>query len=243
MARKRRTNKPKAIPKRPRKSDAVREPWTPWGKWAKARRERVERRKREREQRRADRRRARQLRRLRRRRLTARGAVFLGLIVLACVVGGLVLFLLGRPYPWEAIGDTARVLELSNTLDERRERWQRLAVRHYTIEVSYTTDEARCGPVIVEVRDGEIVEPPTPAEGHWFPAKTCDKMLDTLTIDDAFVWLDHELENVRPGSTNLSVDFDPDFGYPTHARADTYEDDRLPGCCWEATWHDLRPLD
>jgi hypothetical protein len=228
--------------RRTRKKTAKRDPWTPWGKWAKARRERIARKKREREKRREDRQRARQLRRLRRRRVTARGAIFLGLVALACVIGGLVLVLLGRPYPWEAVDDTAEMLALSRRLAERHARWDRLAVHHYTIEVSYTAGQVRCGPITLEVQDGRVLDPPTATGGHWFPEETCDALLDSLTVEGAFDWLQGQMADFRPGSTYLTVEFDPDFGYPVDAERGVYGD-QFPGCCWRATWRDLRPLD
>ncbi len=218
-----------------------REPRTPWGRWAKARRDRIEARRREREKRRLERQRARQLRRLRRRQLIARSTVFIGLMGLACGIGSLVLLLLGPPYPWQALEDVARTLQLSRALEARRERWERLGIHHYTVEVEYRGQEARCGPVEIEVRNGEIVNPPGPSEAHWFPASVCDRQLDLLTIEGAFEWLEQELGQFRPGRTYLYATFDPDFGYLTILRAGVYGEDP-PRCCQEATWSNLRPL-
>ncbi len=236
-ASRRKRDSPQKAPKVPE-----REPWTPWGKWAKARRERRERKAREREARRAARRRARELRRMRRRRLTARGIVFLALLVLACGIGGLVLLLLGRPYPWEAVGDVTEVLRLSRLLSERRARWESLAVYHYVVEIEYTdTSGAWCGPSTIEVQAGQIMDLPSSRDTHWFPPETCAALFRDLIPDHAFEWLEQQLARYRPGETYLSIRFDPDFGYPVYAEAGVYGEP-APGCCWKVTWQALRPL-
>lgn len=219
-----------------------REPRTPWGQWAKARRERREKKVREREARLAERRRARQLRRMRRQRLTARSAVFLGLGALACGIGAAVLMLLGRPYPWESVGDVTAVLQLARHLPERQARWESLAVNHYTVEIEYIDEDGTwCGPALVEVRSGRIVTPPSPAETHWFPAGACDGLFDNLILERAFGWLERQVEAYRPGRTFITAQFDPDFGHPVHAEAGVYGE-MGPGCCWTVTWRDMRPL-
>ncbi len=218
------------------------EPWTPWGKWAAERRRRKEQRQREREKQRAERQRARMLRRMRRRRLTARGAVFIGLMVLACGIGGVVLVLLGRPYPWEALGDVTGVLRLTRSLPEHRARWESLAVHHYMVEVEYIAGETWCGPAVVEVRNGHIVELPSPAETHWFPSQVCDSLLESLIFEDVFDWLQGHLDHFVPGGGSyIHITFDEDFGYPTYAEVGVYGAE-VPGCCWRATWRDMRPL-
>lgn len=229
--------------KKPTRSpNKKREPWTPWGKWAKARQERIARRKREREERRTQRRNARNFRRMRRRRFTMRGVVFLGLLVFVCAVGGIVLLLLGQPYPWQSVQDTASVLSLSDKLNKNRARWESLAVNHYTIEASYTAEDVRCGPVTIEVQDGRIVNAPEGNEGHWYPAETCDDLLEHLAVDGAFGWLELAIDDYHPGSTRLTMQFDPEFGYPTLGQSTVYREP-FPGCCWKATWADLRPLE
>lgn len=237
-----RKQKPGKRSTRSKKSAAPREPWTPWGKWAKARKERIERRQREQEKRREQRRRARQLRRLRRRRLAARGGIFLGLLGLACGIGFLVLMVLGRPYPWEALRDVTKALQLSQTLAESRERWENLAIRHYTVEVEYTAHQVRCGPVTLEVRGGEIVRSPRPDQTHWFPREVCDSLAGSLTIEGAFDWLDRQTQQFQPGRTYLHAEFDPGFGYLTYVEVGVYGDERPPDCCWTVTWRNLRLL-
>jgi hypothetical protein len=217
-----------------------REPWTPWGKWAKARRERIERKKKEKEDRRKQRIRARQIRRL----VASRGTVFLGLIVFACVIGLVVTLVLGRPYPWESLRDTNQALLVSQTLPEREARWESLAIYHYTIEIEYRDEgsEVWCGPATIEVKDGVVVDLPTPVDTHWFPMKTCNALLDRLVIEESFDWLDEQLAQIKPAQTYLRASFDPDFGFPAKAEAGVYRDPE-PGCCWVVTWQDLRPID
>jgi hypothetical protein len=219
-----------------------REPWTPWGKAARARRERKARQQREREQRKMERVKARQLRRMRRRLITARGFVFLILLILTCAIGGIVLLLMGRPYPWEALADVNEMQQFSQTLEENRARWESLGIRHYAVEITYQDDSGTiCGPAVVEVRDGTIEEKPSARDTHWFPADDCDRLLDNLTIDRAFDWLDEQSTLYRPGQTDFDVTFDPDFGYPIRAQTNAY-DEPVEGCCWTVTWAGMRPL-
>lgn len=224
------------------KPASQREPWTPWGKWAKARRERIEQRRKERENRRKQRRRKREKRRLRRRLLATRGIVFLGLVGLTCGIGLFVLLFLGRPYPWEAVRDVIELMQLSQALSERRERWESLAIHHYTIEVAYMEGQTRCGPVMLEVRNGQVVDPPGPDRLHWFPAEVCDALLTSLTVEGAFERLDRQLSQFQPGESYLQATFDPGFGYLTDIEVGIYSYERLPGCCWSVTWRNLRLL-
>ncbi len=225
-----------------RQPEPQREPWTPWGKWARARRERIARREREREERRVLRRRARELRRIRRRRFLARGGVFLLLGLFACGIGGLVLVLLGRPYPWQSLRDVAVVLEISSSLEEHRARWESLGMDHYRVEVEYRAGSIWCGPATIEVREGRVAVAPSPATAqHWFPPDTCDALLERLVPDNAFDWLEDKTEQFTPGQTYLRARFDQDFGHPVEASGGSY-DDETPDCCWRAVWADLRPL-
>ncbi len=219
-----------------------REPWTPWGKAARARRERKAREQHEREQRRQERLNARQTRRMRRRLITARGLVFLILLIITCAIGGIVLLLMGRPYPWEALADVGEMQQFSQTLEANRERWESLGIRRYTIEIHYQDDNGTiCGPAVVEVWDGIVEDKPSARDTHWFPADDCDELLDDLTIDGAFGWLDEQSALYRPGQTDFEVSFDPDFGYPTWAQTTAY-DEPAAGCCWTVTWSNMRPL-
>jgi hypothetical protein len=238
MARK----KPQKTPKNPQPA-REREPWTPWGKWAKRRRERIEQRRTEREQRRIARQKRRRLRQLRRRQVTARGVGFLLMILFACAIGVLVLVLLGRPYPWESFRDVNAVLATTDELAANRDRWQSLAVTHYTVEVEYVSSATRCGPVRIEVLDGQIQGDPSADATFWSPPAVCDDQLDRLVIDGAFTWLRSALIDFLPGSTRLQITFDDSFGYPTHAESDVYDpDDAIDGCCWRADWRDVQPI-
>jgi hypothetical protein len=219
-----------------------REPWTPWGKAAKSRRERKARKQAERERQKMERIEARRIRRTRRRLITARGFVFLILLIVTCAIGGIILLLMGRPYPWEALSDVSAMQQFSQTLKENRERWESLGIRHYLVEIQYQDDSGTiCGPVMVEVRDGIVEDKPSARETHWFPADECDKLLDDLTIDRAFDWLDEQSALYRPGQTDFEVTFDPDFGYPRWAQTSAY-DEPVAGCCWTVTWANMRPL-
>lgn len=221
-----------------------RKPWTPWGKWLKRLRERRERKQQERRERRQKRQEARRKRWARRRLITTRGLVFLGLLVLACTIGGLVILLLGRPYPWESISQVRHVLDLTDRIDSQRERWESLAIDHYQVEIEYTDqDETRCGPVTIEVQDGDIVKMPSPDDTHWFPAERCVQLFGNLIIDQSFVWLEQRVSEYQPATSFLDIVFDDSFGNPVRAEAGVYDqDDRTPECCWQVSWHDLRPL-
>jgi hypothetical protein len=219
-----------------------REPWTPWGKAAKARRESKARKQAERERRQLERIEARRVRWTRRRLITARGLVFLILLIITCAIGGIVLLLMGRPYPWEALADVNEMQQFSQTLEENRERWESLGIRHYLVEIQYQDDSGTiCGPVTVEVRDGIVEDNPSARDTHWFPADECDRLLDNLTIDNAFGWLDDQSALYRPGQTDFEVTFDSGFGYPNRAQTGAYGEPAA-GCCWTVTWADLRPL-
>lgn len=233
-----------AAPKKTSTKSQESEPWTPWGKWAKARRERIEHKKQEKEERRRQRIQARQIRRMRRRLVVTRGTVFLGLIIFACIIGLAVTLLLGRPYPWESLRDTNQALLISQTLSERKARWESLAVHHYTVDIEYKDEgsEIWCGPANIEVKDGLVINPPTPVDTHWFPLDTCNALLDSLIIEQSFDWLDNQLTQIKPAQSYLRASFDPDFGYPVRAEAGVYQDPE-PGCCWVVTWQNLRPID
>jgi hypothetical protein len=227
-------------PDTPRKATPTQEPWTPWGKAAKARRLRKERRQREHEDRRQQRQHARQRRRTRRRTLTLRGLAFVGLMLAACLVGFVVLLLLGRPYPWEALQAVDKTLALNHELEANRSRWEALAIDHYLIEVEYSDGEGvTCGPGDIEVEDGEVVATPRGTEAHWTPRRTCDAIAERLAVDAAYGWIDESLEDYHPGETRFEVAFDGVFGYPTVAEQGTYGDP-TPGCCWRASWRNLR---
>lgn len=223
-----------------RKPTPAREPWTPWGKAAKAHRLRQERRQREREDRRQQRQHARRRRRTRRRTLTLRGLAFVGLMLAACLVGLLVLLVLGRPYPWEALQAVDETLALNHELAANRTRWEGLAIDHYLIEVEYSDGEGViCGPGDIEVEHGEVVATPRGTEAHWTPRATCDRIAEQLAIEAAFDWLDESLRAYRPGETTLEIAFDGVFGYPAAAERGVYGEP-TPGCCWRAAWRDLR---
>jgi hypothetical protein len=241
---------PKKTAKRAHKSPGKRDPWTPWGKWAKARRERIERRQREREERRLRRQQARRRRRMRRRVRIARGFVFLGLIVLAFAIAGVVFLVIGRPYPWDMIEDVVRAQKIGQALGDQQARWDSLGITHYTVEITYQKGATRCGPAVVEVGAGRILDQTERADTHWFPPEDCDALLDALLIGESYDWLTGQLDAFRPGRTYLYVEFDPDFGYPTRANGGVYESsliyvstDDPPGTRWDVTWRDLRPLD
>jgi hypothetical protein len=221
-----------------------REPWTPWGKWLKRRRERRERKQQERQERRQKRQEARRKRWARRRLITTRGLVFLGLLVLACTIGGLVILLLGRPYPWESVSQVRHVLNLTDQIDSQRERWGSLGIDHYQVEIEFTDqDETWCGPVTIEVQDGDIVNMPSPDDAHWFPAERCTELFGNLIIDQSFTWLEKRVSEYQPATSFLDIAFDDSFGYPMRAEAGVYDqDDRTPECCWQVSWRDLRPL-
>lgn len=242
---------PKKAAKRASKSPAKpRDPWTPWGKWAKARRERIERRQREREERHLQRQQARRRRRMRRRIRVARGFIFLGLIVLAFGIAGLVFLAIGRPYPWDIVEDVERAQQINQALDDQQARWDSLRITHYTVEISYQKETTRCGPTVVEVSRGRILSQTRQGDTHWFPPETCDALLDALLIGESYNWLTRQLNAFRPGRTYLYVEFDPDFGYPVRASGGVYEHsliyvstDDPPGTRWEVTWQDLQPLE
>lgn len=220
-----------------------REPWTPWGKWAKQRRERIEQKRREKEERRRLKIEARRRRQLRRRKVTARGVAFLGLFGVACGVAFLVLSLLGRPYPWEAVRDLTALIQASGTLEERQARWDSLAVRSYRVDITYVEGTTQCGPATLEVRDGLLAALPPAGAQQWSPAEVCNALAEQLLIDGAFSWLEQEIQGFEPGQSYLRMQFHPDFGYPTYAEAGVYqEEDRWQGCCWRVTWGNLLPI-
>ena len=236
MARK----KSKKTPNNPQPA-RQREPWTPWGKWAKRRRERIEQRRKDRDQRRIARQKRRRLRQLRRRQVTARGLGFLLMVLFACAIGVLVLVLLGRPFPWEALRDVNQVLETTDALYTNRDRWESLAVMHYTVEVEYTSGATHCGPVRLEVENRVVHGEPADQATFWSPA--CDDQLEQLVIEGAFVWLEGALSDFRPGDTQLRMSFDETFGYPLEAERDVYDPDDITGdCCWRVTWRDFQPI-
>ncbi|NDJ54127.1 MAG: hypothetical protein GYB68_13740 [Chloroflexi bacterium] len=223
-----------------------REPWTPWGKWRKRRQEAKARREREREERRRQRELARMRRERRRRILTARGAVFIGLMGFACLIAFAILALLGRPFPWEALIDVAQVQQIDNLTQQTEERWDSLGISHYQLDVEYIdhNSDTHCGPVTIEVRDGEVVNDPGPDAGHWFPIAACEGILSEMTVEGAFTRVQRASNDYLPGTTRLRATFDTEFGYPTWAEAEVYdEEDRLDGCCWTFTWQNLQPID
>jgi hypothetical protein len=226
------------------KQPPAREPWTPWGKWNKRRKEELERRRIEREQRLREKQRQAVLRRLRRRRVTLRSGVFLGLMVLACLIGFIVLLLLGRPYPWEAFRDVTGAMTLSQEAENKQQRWNELGIDHYTVEVTYISGATRCGPVMIKVENDEITGDPLRNAEQWTPREVCSMLLTEFTVDGAFQWLDAELNALRPGETYLRASFDPILGYPTSLKAGTY--DLLAAgsadCCWQAEWKSLQPI-
>jgi len=229
---------------KPKHTTPSRDPWTPWGKWLKRRREQRERKQREREAHRQQRQAARRKRWVRRRLVTTRGLVFLVLLVLACAIAGLVIALLGRPYPWESIAQVRRVLALSDEINTQRARWESLAVDHYEVEIEYTDqDETWCGPATIEVQGGMIVNPPSPDDTHWFPSHRCTELFDYLVIARSFTWLERRVSDYRPAASYLNITFDESFGNPATAEAGLYNPDlRTPECCWRVTWRNFRPL-
>jgi hypothetical protein len=224
-----------------KKLKSERDPWTPWGKWAKRRRERRERRRREREERKRQRR-LRWQRRVRRTRLfTTRSVVFVGLGLFACLIGLLVILVIGQPYPWQTFNDVTSSIQALRQLEDNQDRWQSLGITHYTIEVEYVAEGAICGPVRLEVRDGQIVDPPE--EGDlWLPAETCNQRLTVLTVEGAFGQLDTLLGDFSPAIDSLRVQFNEEFGYVSWIEAGTYADDPPANCCWRAEWSGLRPI-
>lgn len=227
-----------------RKAVPQREPWTPWGKWAKKRRERREKKRQERADRKRQRQEARRKRWARRRLITTRGLVFIGLGVLACVIAGGVILLLGHPYPWETITQVRQVLRLNEELEAQQQRWDSLAIDWYEVEIEYTDNqETWCGPISIEVRDGKIQNTPSPDDTHWFPAQRCTELFDDLMIDTAYDWLKARVSDYQPATSSLSITFDETFGNPTLAEAGVYDpEDTAPGCCWRVTWRNLHPL-
>src|SRR5574341_69820 len=237
MARKKQTTTPTARQRTPSPTVPQREPWTPWGKWLKRRRDRIEQKRREKEERRRLKQEAARRRRLRRRRVTARGMTFLLLMAVACSVGFLVLAFMGRPYPWEALRDVTSVMGSTQTLDERQQRWESLAVRNYWVEVTYVEGNTQCGPAVLEVRNDAISTLPPAQAQQWSPLDECNAIAERLAIDGAFRWLAQEIQAFQPGNTYLHMEFDKDFGYPAFAESGVYEAvDFTPGCCWRAAW-------
>ena len=227
-----------------KQSVPAREPWTPWGKWLRDQRQQRERKQREIDQRRQQRQTARRRRWARRRLITTRGLVFLALLVLACVVAGVVIVILGRPYPWESIAQVRRVFDLTDQIGAQQARWESLAVEHYEVEIEYTDSTgAWCGPATIEVRNGIIVNLPSPDDTHWFPPDRCDELFDELVIGQSFAWLERQVSDYQPATSFLDITFDESFGSPTQAEAGLYDSDsQKPGCCWRVNWRHLRPL-
>nr|MBN1228705.1 hypothetical protein [Anaerolineae bacterium] len=180
----------------------------------------------------------------RRRLLTARGVVFLLLLGLACSIGMLVLTLLGRPYPWESLRDVVTAQRVTNELDRQQDRWTSLTVEHYQITVEYESgDGTRCGPATIEVEDRKILEMPTPADTHWFPADSCRQLIPSLIPDNAFGWLEEQMEAFQPGETAIQMVFDRDFGYPLMASIQAYDMERAgEDCCWTVIWSGFAPV-
>ena len=238
------TGKPTSRTTRSAPSKPEREPWTPWGKWLKRRRQRRERKRLEREERRRKRRQARQKRWTRRRLITTRGVVFLGLLVLACGVAAIILLILGRPYPWETIGEVREVFTITQQIETKRQRWESLSINDYQVEIEYRDNqETWCGPALITIEDGEVIERPTPSDTHWFPPERCRNLLDELLPGASFDWLAQQARRFQPGITYLDIRFDETFGYPIHAEAGVYnEDNTEPGCCWMVTWRKFQPV-
>lgn len=223
----------------PHKDPVEREPWTPWGKWAKRRRERKEQKRLARIQRKEERTRRRQLARMRRRRFMARGGVFIGLFGIGLVIAFIVLTVLGRPYPWEAIRDVSRLQQIQLEITQRRARWQSLSIEAYKIEVFYEDNaDVACGPALIEVEDGEVVDMPDDADENW--SRECSRMADAFTVEAAFERLEQEINGFEASETMLDARFNQDFGYLTLIESDRY-DERVDGCCWIATWSDMQP--
>jgi hypothetical protein len=218
------------------------EPWTPWGKWQKARQERRERRRQAREARRIARQQARIRRRRRLQLLTLRPLVFVLLLLLSCSVGLIVQLVIGPPFPWVAIRDTARTVHVAQELESRQARWQSLALNHYTVEFEYIDNAGVwCGPGQIEVQDGRVVRVPDRADTHWTPPAECSRLVRQLTPDNAFGWLRGHLREYVPGQTVLNAQFNGEFGYLTWAAQSTHREE-TPGCCWEVTWQNVRPV-
>jgi hypothetical protein len=168
---------------------------------------------------------------------------FLLLMAVACSVGFLVLALMGRPYPWEALRDLTSVMGSTQTLDERQHRWESLAVQSYREEITYVERSIQCGPAILEVRNGVMPTLPPAQVEQWSPLNECNAMAERLAIDGAFRWLSQEVRAFQPGNSYLRMEFDKDFGYPTFAEAGVYQpEDSAPGCCWRAIWRNLIPI-
>lgn len=236
-----RNTRSKTTRKRSTSRTPEREPWTPWGKWQKARHERRERRRQAREARRIARQQARIHRRRRLQLLTLRPLVFMLLLLLSCSVGLIVQLIIGPPFPWVAIRDTARTVHVVQDLEGRQARWQSLALDHYTVEFEYTDNMGVwCGPGEVEVREGRVVRVPNRARIHWTPAAECSRLVQQLTPDNAFDWLRGHLREYVPGQTVLTAEFDGEFGYLVRAAQSTHGDE-TPGCCWEVTWRNVQP--
>jgi hypothetical protein len=237
--------KPNTGPTLKSKQPPQREPWTPWGKWSKRRREEAERKRIEREERRREEQRQSVLRRLRRKQITLRSVVFVGLMVFACLIGFMVLLLLGRPYPWEAFSDVTSAMTISTDLENKRQRWNELGIDHYTVEVSYSSGATRCGPVVIEVENGQIVTDPLRNAEQWTPREVCSMLVDKFTVEVAFQWMDDELGVLSPGDTYLRASFDPILGYPHLLKGGSY-DLLVSGsadCCWQVEWKSLQPID
>ncbi|NDJ34221.1 MAG: hypothetical protein GYB64_06100 [Chloroflexi bacterium] len=225
--------------KKPRKE---REPWTPWGKWLKRRRERIEQRRQQREERRRQKQLARQRRWQHRRLVATRMLVFVGLGVFACGIGMAVILVIGRPYPWQTYQDVTASIRADRALPEHRERWQSLGIEHYTITVTYRTQEAVCGPVTLEVDAGRIVDPPAADDLTWFPESVCDARLADLTVNGAFEWLNAVIGDFRPGIDSLRIEFNEAFGHPVYAEFSVYDNEAPADCCWTVEWRDFQPI-
>jgi hypothetical protein len=226
------------------KQPPQREPRTPWGKWSKRRREEAERKRIEREVRRREKQRQSVLRRLRRKQITLRSVVFVGLMVFACVIGIMVLLLLGRPYPWEAFSDVTSAMRLSTELENKRQRWNELGIDNYTVEVSFSSGATRCGPVVIEVENEQIVAAPSRNAEQWTPREVCSMLLDKFAVEAAFQWMGDELGTLSPGDTYLRASFDPILGYPRLLKGGSY-DLLVSGsakCCWQVEWKSLQPI-
>jgi hypothetical protein len=133
-------------------------------------------------------------------------------------------------------------MRLSQTLASQQARWDSLAIRHYVINVSYTSGDTICGPAAIEVREGRVIGEPGRGADHWFPGEVCDDLLNRFTIDGAFHWIDDEVGAFLPGQMRLRAGFDPVFGFPTSVERMTYGGMPTADCCWEASWRNLQPL-
>lgn len=210
-------------------------PWTPWGKWARARQQRRS----EREKARSERRQIRQLRRLRRKGYFQRALVFSGLLLSTCLVGTLVMIMIGRPYPWETFADVRRASEISHQLDANQARWESLSIRDYTIQVEYSHGNQRCGPSTIVVREGRVAV--EESKRHWGISDRCKELFDTIGVDDSFTWLDTLLAGFEPGSERIGASFSSEFGYITSIEVRAYDVPRSV-CCWRINWSNLSPL-